>query len=666
MLPSALWLRSCASHLSLRVAVYHTSKMIEVKAARKKEPPPESHRKKRRTNKDQPSAASGSQTSRVIADEPTRKSPITPRAFTEEVTRLMHQRILIADLGFSSVPVFQELQQISWSQIAQVSDEQKAGILMFTGVHEKQMRGTLGKHFPHFEYLHTSTLGSNMIIAWHQGVWKKSEEASGTHVLCGSGRNKMPNERTALVAHLHRVDAEANTGDASSLAEENGILLTLTKFHRGTQDSGSAFDAHDRTTAWQELQKIVTSRGPKQWLIAGDLASNAVQLQQRVQELQPRNYSKGHGQTQQQQPPFNPYTLVSTDSTLACLAMGFTPCRIDNDDRPQQLVIEMPAIDTDLEDDADLADENPHQHTVPSRVLSRSEAFLKIIEAADDDGTHLVTLLHGPQTKRSWADDGSLKMEAATYQQCKEKLDLALNLIHDARQHATDGVNITRPLNDDQMNEALKYMRDFFRKTHLETHLAEAMNNWDSGTQYKPKAKDKIRHDFRGSFRAFLRNYVGDASAAYAILKHGYETPAALKGITSEIIREKIKRQIEKEAASSSQAVTPTRKTHPQLAARARACRQAHNRGERIAYDVDKGIIDYKVLDERQIELHRKYHTGILHAERTAANKAFAHGVPETLSLEQMAHMNYQFRMVGLQYQDSTAWTDAELSRLQD
>ena len=50
----------------------------------------------------------------------------------------------------------------------------------------------------------------------------------------------------------------------------------------------------------------------------------------------------------------------------------------------------------------------------------------------------------------------------------------------------------------------------------------------------------------------------------------------------------------------------------------------------------------------------------------TAANKAFAHGVPETLSLEQMAHMNYQFRMVGLQYQDPTAWTDAELSRLQD
>ena len=43
-----------------------------------------------------------------------------------------------------------------------------------------------------------------------------------------------------------------------------------------------------------------------------------------------------------------------------------------------------------------------------------------------------------------------------TYQQCKEKLDLALNLIHDARKHATDGVNITRPLNDDQMTEALK------------------------------------------------------------------------------------------------------------------------------------------------------------------------------------------------------------------
>ena len=145
-----------------------------------------------------------------------------------KVTTLMHHRILIADLGFSSIPDVQALQERTWLEMEHVTDEQKVGIVMLTGVRSLFMK----KHFPQFDYTQTTTLGSSMIIAWHPSIWKLSPEESGIDVLCGSRNHMPPNERTALVAHLHRVDAEADTGDASSLAAEKQILLILTKFHR--------------------------------------------------------------------------------------------------------------------------------------------------------------------------------------------------------------------------------------------------------------------------------------------------------------------------------------------------------------------------------------------------------------------------------------------------
>ena len=135
-----------------------------------------------------------------------------------------------------------------------------------------------------------------MVAAWIPHIWQEVNWEVIT--LCGDENIPEPNHRTALILNLQRATAcgNANARDASPLAQPDELMLLLTKFHQGTQASGQAFDAHSRRTAWTGMAEVVKNY-PK-CIIAGALATDEVQLQQRMKELQPANYSRWHGQSE--------------------------------------------------------------------------------------------------------------------------------------------------------------------------------------------------------------------------------------------------------------------------------------------------------------------------------------------------------------------------------
>ena len=61
--------------------------------------------------------------------------------------------------------------------------------------------------------------------------------------------------------------------------------------------------------------------------------------------------------------------------------------------------------------------------------------------------------------------------------------------------------------------------------------------------------------------------------------------------------------------------------------------------------DIEHKRWRYEDLDQEQMEMHRRYHSGQLEREMIAANKAFGHGwgVPSFLSIEEMASFEYEF-----------------------
>ena len=144
-----------------------------------------------------------------------------------------------------------------------------------------------------------------------------------------------------------------------------------------------------------------------------------------------------------------------------------------------------------------------------------------------------------------------------------------------------------------------------------------------------------MRCDFRSGFRAFLRDTIGDASIAYAILRHGYSTPEALLALVREVFEARRCKRISRESQPSA----VTKKSHPDLAAAAKNARQEYVAGKRLAYSVEDQTRKYDTLNWWEQDLHQRFRSGRLEREMIAANRAFGHGagVEKSLSIEQMA-----------------------------
>ena len=131
------------------------------------------------------------------------------------------------------------------------------------------------------------------------------------------------------------------------------------------------------------------------------------------------------------------------------------------------------------------------------------------------------------------------------------------------------------------MDKAVKWLKTRYREDYMtRPGLADALNDWETGErQFNGEVKDRIRSDFRSGFRTFLRDSIGDASIAYAILRNGYSTPEALLALVREVFQTREKAKAEK----ASQPYPFTKKSHPHLAAAAKEARQEFVAGMKLA-----------------------------------------------------------------------------------
>ena len=171
-------------------------------------------------------------------------------------------------------------------------------------------------------------------------------------------------------------------------------------------------------------------------------------------------------------------------------------------------------------------------------MTSHHELLMRAVENTTEDGEQVVKLLYHRKKKHWWAADGSLMMEATTHEECVRQLDFALGLLTEARHYATYGATTARTLSDDEMTWALKWLKRVYHYHYVtRRNLAQAMTDWEAGQWFSSEDKKNISGDLGGCFRIFLRDTIGDAPIAYAILRHGYHTQEALTGIVKEVYR---------------------------------------------------------------------------------------------------------------------------------
>ena len=242
------------------------------------------------------------------------------------------QRLLLADLGHSSIPTLHNVPDIiSWETVATAQQEQRAGLLFITGVpktfitnaprgdtmlnHDKDLR----RLFTRWKSEGILTNGSAIAVLWDPKYWH-------AHAFIPAEITEYPVQRTALCFELRRVTTR-------SAADEDHVHVILTKVHRGTAQSGHQLQAHDRVTLWKSMLDRV-SRGGSKWLIGGSLATGVVQLAVNIKEF-------NQDLNRERQRDLNPTRTFSSDKTLACVAQGIHLASAVNHDAKQILVVEL-------------------------------------------------------------------------------------------------------------------------------------------------------------------------------------------------------------------------------------------------------------------------------------------------------------------------------------
>ena len=147
-------------------------------------------------------------------------------------------------MGHSSISqAVGNLKQILWETIIETQEDQQAGLLLIIGApHRQSLEDDMSTHLPQFGFYEADTNGSNMLVAWHEDIWK--DLSVETVDLCGA-----TDERKALALTLRRATAQGseNDSDAPPLADEDPFVIVITKFHQGKATTGHSFDAHKST-----------------------------------------------------------------------------------------------------------------------------------------------------------------------------------------------------------------------------------------------------------------------------------------------------------------------------------------------------------------------------------------------------------------------------------
>ena len=340
----------------------------------------------------------------------------------------------------------------------------------------------------------------------------------------------------------------------------------------------------------------------------------------------------------------DPTRVFSADKAIACVAQGIALASCQNHDKKQVLVIEIDRGEPDSAKEGEQNHREAQRKQSTAQLTSFYDCFVRALRNSKDDTfEHLVPLLSGPRLPFKWAEGGTLLLTAPTQKQCEQKLEFALKLIHEAGYQAQKGGALTarpgpaddcRKLSEEEMEKGLAWLKCRYREDYLtRPGLAEALNMCDSGDKkYDRNEKAKMRSDFRSGFRTFLRDSIGDASLAYAILRNGYSTPEALMALVREIFEAREKAKAERERKP----VAVTRRSHPDIAAAAKKARRQFATGKKLADGIEDGTMRYDTLNEWEKDLHQRFHTGQLERQMIEENRNFGHGVgvDQSLSIE--------------------------------
>ena len=172
------------------------------------------------------------------------------------------------------------------------------------------------------------------------------------------------------------------------------------------------------------------------------------------------------------------------------------------------------------------------------------------------------------------------------------------------------------------MDRALGWLRSRYRKEYLTwPHLREALDDWDSGACEFDNfsSTTQLRGAYRSGFRTFLRDTIGDASIAFAVLRNGYATADALKALVREIFQARQKAKTEREAKPPPF----TRKSHPGLAAAATEARKEYVAGKKLAHSIEDRTRKSKTLESWEWELYQRFSSGRLERENDSSQQSF-------------------------------------------
>lgn len=242
------------------------------------------------------------------SDTAEQEDPVTPSRVS-----LLHRRMLIADMGSSDIPeLVRNLETISFEDVAQQAEELQAGVVLLTSVPTyNNYKRKINRMFPEYEMTCGRTDGSDFIALWHADTWKVT--IHDTMQLVG--------QRNCLVLNIQRVAAQVHVEgcDVSPLANEDAIQVLLTKFHWSWRQQAW------HPEAWRRMLELVQDN--PQWIIAGALAVNEIQLAQQLKE---------------QNCELDLCRLLSADKAITCLTCGIQPSTCESHHMKQSLIIDVP------------------------------------------------------------------------------------------------------------------------------------------------------------------------------------------------------------------------------------------------------------------------------------------------------------------------------------
>ena len=570
-------------------------------------------------------------------------------------------KALLVDMGYSSIaqPATSEMRILTWEDVHMSREHYCVSLLLVVGAPKLNNRKTIverDKYFPGWIFENVTNLAANMICARDPTVWNQPSDCET--VLLGNNRN-------AASIHLDCKDGEA-------------FQLLLTKLFNGTNASNHHLSAGMAEGCWQNLIKSAVKS--KRWIITGNLREcNRFNMVKRFEchtDRHVRELSVGVA------------TNESETFVVAASNMAFAITQVV--DEAQSMIISMhskkpseSSVQLPVSNEATNQSEQPTEPSGDSKkplvaknartdsgsAPRREHTWISMCAEASDT-EQLSQLLFLPRGRVMQDKEGITWEYPTELKECADKLETALKLIRDAREHArniahdiADYCGATRPTIDasDRSTDASDrwnlladpsvtagHARGATSPTSVtadDAEFSEEQFNWAKAwleDQYRNSCAGEVKvRKFRSQFRAFIKQTVGDFAFAMHLLRHGIDDSA--NNLNERFLYVQKAKDEAKANIAKHRFDIPTRAKNPELFEQAREARRHYKQGEKLRMDIDNDKREYSDFNVWEQQTLGKYDDKSLYDKMVRANIAFGHGqgVEEHISAAKNADMSW-------------------------